>query len=897
MNTRRPWWTGTCTASPLRQLDVLKDAAEAHKLLQLAYSGLVGLLWCDALEDIQDQDIQQRLLHLTRAVTETAGHFFVTLPAQLPEPWLTLLQESNAHCWQLPGPQGIRHAVSSLQEISQLQGTKISPEAAADLAALVVSPGASASVPWQDSSQHCSGPFKHRRPAVCDGAGLNSDADKCVPQGNKKLQTISEQWIHYLASENLLLHLVEHIHEGRDAHSLTEEQQQRITSIAHEVLHPGCQSKECTHISEGQPFRLALLRLFAEATGDPDTALCAMLEEGVSTGIFEPIPSSMQWVQQQQPIDDADLDGVHLLHCQGNWTQAEKNPQLLDELVAKEIEQGWVKPFEGTLADAEARWPQRTAVGKLNIVMAEGRDPRLVLDSSVCNANIKSKIPEKLAMPSGQDVARTFQHEDPHGSFVAVSLDFKAAHKGIKLRTEDQGCMLFRIADKLYHYVVCHFGARFSAYWWQRLGAMLLRIVHALLGKHAHRAWIYVDDLLVLLARNAFVEQLALLICFLTAVHAPISWKKAQLGHEVTWCGWTFNFDFETVQLAAGKLDKLQTQLQELARSRKIPRKLLERALGLLMWATTTCPQLRPYLAPLYRDLHSGKGTLHSIHASSWQTFLDALDDNAVVVSKPAGLWLPLGARLLEVGSITITGKASVPRVPPSHKQQWVRLQDPNRNELHLRNESRAALTWLSRCFASSRIRSLKQYPLLHCLAAADARADGNLVGIGGWIGTSTQFSWFAEQWDISEVRRHWPQLQDAPQKYIACFEALAQLALAMVAKSRLQAKHWKFALPTACDNTSAEAGINKLFTTTPPLSDFLKLVATWSACNHVHMQITHVAGEYNTWADELSRNRLHRFSHRMHERTAMPLLMLAAPLGLANLNPEDATWHHSWHA
>ena len=231
------------------------------------------------------------------------------------------------------------------------------------------------------------------------------------------------------------------------------------------------------------------------------------------------------------------------------------------------------------------------------------------------------------------------------------------------------------------------------------------------------------------------------------------------------------------------------------------------------------------------------------------------------------------------------------------HKPQWVRLQDPSRNELHLRNESRAALTWLSQCFASSRIRSLKQYPLMHCMAAADARADGNLVGIGGWIGTATQFAWFAEQWDISEVRRYWPQLVEAPQKYITCFEALAQLALAMVAKTRLQAKHWRFALPAACDNTSAEAGINKLFTTTPPLSDFLKLVATWSACNHVNMQITHVAVEYNTWADELSRNRLQRFSHRMHERTAMPLLMLAAPLGIAHLHPEDASWHRSWQA
>ncbi|CAE7281083.1 unnamed protein product, partial [Symbiodinium microadriaticum] len=137
-----------------------EDPAEAHKLLQLAYSGLVGLLWRDALEEIQDEDIQQHLLDITKAVMETAGHFFVTLPAHPPDSWRALLQESNAHCWQLPG-------------------TKISPQAAADLAALVVSPG----------------PFKQRRPAVCDGAGLNSAADKSVPQGNTKLQALSEQWI------------------------------------------------------------------------------------------------------------------------------------------------------------------------------------------------------------------------------------------------------------------------------------------------------------------------------------------------------------------------------------------------------------------------------------------------------------------------------------------------------------------------------------------------------------------------------------------------------------------------------------------------------------------------------------------------------------------------------
>ena len=82
---------------------------------------------------------------------------------------------------------------------------------------------------------------------------------------------------------------------------------------------------------------------------------------------------------------------------------------------------------------------------------------------------------------------------------------------------------------------------------------------------------------------------------------------------------------------------------------------------------------------------------------------------------------------------------------------------------------------------------------------------------------------------------------------------SLRCLAFAMVALRRLHAKHFKFVLPAASDNTSAETGINKLFTTTQPLCHFFKLVASWSARNHVQLAISHVAGEKNTWADKLT--------------------------------------------
>ena len=125
----------------------------------------------------------------------------------------------------------------------------------------------------------------------------------------------------------------------------------------------------------------------------------------------------------------------------------------------------------------------------------------------------------------------------------------------------------------------------------------------------------------------------------------------------------------------------------------------------------------------------------------------------------------------------------------------------------------------------------------------------------------------------------------------MSCFETPTQLALAMMAKHRLTAKHWKFCLPTASDNTSAEAGTNKVFTTAQLLCDFLRDVAAWSACNHVRLQVTHVAGEKNTWADELSRNKLQRFAHRAQQGHWFTLPQLASSTGRVQLHPPEAAW------
>ena len=125
------------------------------------------------------------------------------------------------------------------------------------------------------------------------------------------------------------------------------------------------------------------------------------------------------------------------------------------------------------------------AIGRLNIDKAEGRDPRLVLDSTICNVN------PRCHLPSAADVRLAFHALDDSGQFTAASIDFKAAHKQICVLPEEQGALLFKAKGK--NQALRHFGARFSAYWRQRAGECITRLLQLALHHMPQSMWLYVS--------------------------------------------------------------------------------------------------------------------------------------------------------------------------------------------------------------------------------------------------------------------------------------------------------------------------------------------------------------------------------------------------------------------
>ena len=180
------------------------------------------------------------------------------------------------------------------------------------------------------------------------------------------------------------------------------------------------------------------------------------------------------------------------------------------------------------------------------------------------------------------------------------------------------------------------------------------------------------------------------------------------------------------------------------------------------------------------------------MHARLWPAFLSALNAKAILASPVHGIFMPLGSRVLEYQQTSIRSSSDLPRIVPSHKPAWVRIADPAAEHTRLSAASKANIEWLLQCFQADLACPLRSKPVLACKAAADACAEGTTVGIGGWF-ISSRFQ---------EVQQQWPC-----QRYIACFETLAQLALMRIAWiAEGQAAHG-LCMPSGTDNTASEAG------------------------------------------------------------------------------------------
>ena len=190
-------------------------------------------------------------------------------------------------------------------------------------------------------------------------------------------------------------------------------------------------------VAEGQPYCLEALQLLSALASDRDTTLFPCLRSGVPTGFDADIPLSNVLVPQGSGHPFAQEIAI----CHGNWSSAEADPETLRALVEEELDKGWLLELD-SLASAQARLGSKLAIGKMSMVSAPGKKPRLVVDSTVCGTNPSCFTPETFALPSVDDVRECFPLRMHDGKLAGFALDVKSAHKTVRVRPADQplGC-------------------------------------------------------------------------------------------------------------------------------------------------------------------------------------------------------------------------------------------------------------------------------------------------------------------------------------------------------------------------------------------------------------------------------------------------------------------------
>ena len=307
----------------------------------------------------------------------------------------------------------------------------------------------------------------------------------------------------------------------------------------------------------------------------------------------------------------------------GQLAKSESDPASLQELIQAEEDSGFVR--DPSLEAAQAHFgPERVAVGRVNIVHAPGKKPRLVVDSSVCHTNRACRVPEKSSLPSLGDIRASFPLRQDNEEVAAFSFsDIRSARKTVRIREQDQGLLGFRQQERLLFYQVAPFGAVFSSHWFARVEGFFVRVLHQLLFI-AHVLMLYSDDLLLWQNRKVLPLGASVVLCFFACFGIPISWPKLQMGSKITWIGWELNFAAGGFRLPADKRKKAISLLESCFAGRHVSRKLLDKVLGLMQWILQCAPELRPWLCCLYDDVRRPLGTSYSVDPAEWsslQTF------------------------------------------------------------------------------------------------------------------------------------------------------------------------------------------------------------------------------------------------------------------------------------
>jgi hypothetical protein len=709
---------------------------------------------------------------------------------------------------------------------------------------------------WEECNEHVEHLEQDR---IEDGGGLSSTADWSTGAPSYDcFAGLRSRWMNRVQEWDLVKRLQKGCSKGGPG-LLSDSEIEAVRSDAvrfleeHKILVSDV-------VEPGQPFTLEIIRGLLCLGGDADQGLPELLTKGISTGIWDDIaPSGM--FQAEDRANRMRPEWTDIRSCFENWSSAEENEDQVEALLQQEVQQGWVERWSGTWADAVSRWGSRAICGKLALVKSEGRDDRLIGDSSAPGASPNARFPERIRHPRVADIEKGIaicrEEEGKDGeAWCAITLDVSAAHKRLKMRESDAGAAFFSCKGALYRYLVAHFGAAWSAWWWSRTAAMLLRIVHMFLGC-AHLAFVYVDDFLILVKEGRAWETACLLAILFSCLGVPLSWHKLEVGRRVKYLGLIIDLSAFTLGLGSDKIAKMKGFLKDIVKGNRLDKRSFRKSLGVLQWASGVALSLRPWLAALYRNLNVPSLAWVSGTPAKLHEVLRKIQDDGCLLESIPGTGAKAGMRLKFIGRSSVSDPSIWRNWWPSKKTSLGFISWDNRR-LKVSQESHGVARLWEQCISKGPwIHQCRLRSWVGGECAADAWAAGDSASIGGWWMSEgslvpDQCQWFSLEIHRSDIEGYVSLGVDMGSD-IAFFEALAQVVL-LVLMGAMDGALGGGRVLMLCDNEGVVGAAAKGMSTAQPLCSALQCLAAWEHLLDIKTVIQHIPGEDNVLADALSR-------------------------------------------
>ena len=354
-----------------------------------------------------------------------------------------------------------------------------------------------------------------------------------------------------------------------------------------------------------------LIGAIAEHLGDPDAAVLELYRSGVPLGWRQRLPRTpavfarkLRWA----PHVGHELGSVEWA---GNYRSASERPDFIRDNFASQVENKMM--VKTTYRAAKSEYGERLRVASLGALEQHKGDFRVIHDGTHgVRVNPAIRVRDKEACPMAHDLVAALDYEicsGTNGLFV-LALDVSKAHRRVPVAAADwglQACSDLPFGQQpgpeetVWLNTVCTYGIGSSSYWWGRLGALIVRLLHYVAGPAGLRWGLrFADDFILVSGGLTIWRPLAVAVLFLCSLGIPLKWTKFRGGLKTEWIGYYFDLENREAGISDARSRWASAWCRRVAEERTVLADDFREGLGRLAFAAALLVFTKPFLGPLY---------------------------------------------------------------------------------------------------------------------------------------------------------------------------------------------------------------------------------------------------------------------------------------------------------